>query len=302
MLLLCVLAACSPAAVDDGAPSAALDRPTTTTTLAASTSTRLLATTVTRSETTDTATTDPTVPATAEPTLTRPEWLGERVLVTVDDGSVVTPQTTPAELSDRRLPTVDLFAAPDADRFEATSGPVPDDVIARSTWDSNCPVSIDELAYLNLSFWGFDGRPHTGEMIVNVSVVADVITVFETLFVERFPIEEMRVVTLEELDAPPTGDGNNTTAFVCRPVVGGTRFSQHAYGLAVDINPFHNPYIKGDLILPELAVDYLDRTRLLPGMIVEGDVVVQAFDDIGWGWGGRWRSLTDTHHFSLNDR
>lgn len=116
----------------------------------------------------------------------------------------------------------------------------------------------------------------------------------------RFPIEQMRVIRAEEIDAHPTGDFNETTSFVCRPAVGSTSWSQHAFGLAVDINPFHNPYNKGDLVLPELASTYLDRTELRPGMVVPGDVVTSAFLDIGFGWGGNWSTLKDWMHFSFS--
>jgi hypothetical protein len=83
--------------------------------------------------------------------------------------------------------------------------------------------------------------------------------VFRRLHAARFPLEEVRIITSEELDLPPTGDGNVTSAFVCRPTVGGSRWSEHAYGRAIDINPFHNPYVRGDLVLPELAGAYVDR-------------------------------------------
>ena len=149
-----------------------------------------------------------------------------------------------------------------------------------------------------MTFRGFDGAAHTGELIVAARVADDVATVFEELFAAGFPIEEMRVVEKAELTAPPTGDDNNTTAFVCRPAVGLTRWSAHALGLAVDVNPFQNPYRKDDLVLPELASAYLDRDRDLPGMIVDGGPVVAAFERIGWTWGGRWRSPVDLHHFS----
>ena len=240
-------------------------------------------------------------PAVAEPGTVRPAWLGTRVLPVGADGSVP-PQETPPELLDRRFPTVDLLPPPPDDRFRATVEPVPTDVLDRSTWAADCPVTVDELRYLRLSFWGFDDRPHTGEMIVHRDVADDIVAVFRALFEDRFPIEEMRVTAAPELEAEPTGDGNNTTSFVCRAVVGGTRFSEHAYGLAVDVNPFHNPYRKGEVVLPELATAYLDRTDLRPGMIAEGDVVVRSFDEIGWGWGGRWRTLDDYHHFSHNNR
>ena len=110
------------------------------------------------------------------------------------------------------------------------------------------------------------------------------------------------MVAAPELDLAPTGDGNNTTAFVCRPVRGATSWSQHAYGLAVDVNPFLNPYVKGGLVLPELASAYTDRTRTDPGVLHAGDPAVRAFAAIGWGWGGDWSSLKDYQHFSANGR
>jgi hypothetical protein len=209
-------------------------------------------------------------------------------------------QPTPAELVDRRLPPPDLRPAPDV--FEATIEPVPDDVLERSTWTEDCPVALHELRYVTLTFWGFDDQPHLGEMIVHNSVTSDVAEVFGRLYEAHFPIEEMRVVAAHELDAPPTGDGNNTSAFVCRPSTGGSTWSEHAYGLAVDVNPFHNPYHRGDVVIPELASAYLDRDRGLPGMITAGDVVTEAFAAIGWGWGGGWNSSKDWMHFSRSGR
>ncbi len=229
----------------------------------------------------------------------RPDWLGTRVLPVRPDGlGEVRP--TPPELVDRRLPPPDPRPAPA--EFGGTVEPVPDDVLARSTWTDDCPVPVDELRYLTVTFWGFDDQPHLGEMIVHESVANDVVAVFGQLYSARFPIEEMRVVDTPELDAPPTGDGNNTTAFVCRATTGGSNWSQHAYGLAVDVNPFHNPYHRDDAVLPELASAYLDRTRDVPGMIKAGDAVTEAFTSIGWGWGGTWKSLKDWMHFSRSGR
>lgn len=251
-----------------------------------------------------TPTTPPTTTTTDTATTTlspfaRPDWLGTRVLpLRADDFGEIQP--TPDELRPRALATLDDLAAPTSVRFESTVQAMPADVLARSTWRAECPVTLDELRYLTLAHWGFDGELHTGELIVNAAVADDIVGVFQQLFDARFPIEQMRVIAADELDEPPTGDGNDTTSFVCRPAVGSTNWSQHAYGLAVDINPFHNPYQKGDLVLPELASYYLDRTLALPGMISDGDVVARAFFELGWGWGGNWRSLEDYMHFSQN--
>ena len=232
--------------------------------------------------------------------LTVPDWLGQRPLPLRPDGFGEI-QPTPFELIDRRFSPA-TYLRHGGPTFESTSGPVPSDVLARSTWQEACPVRSDELAYLTVSFLGFDGAPYIGEVIVNASIADQMVGVFRVMFESGFPLEEVRVIAPDELDAAPTGDGNVTTAFVCRPVTGGTSWSQHAYGLAIDINPFHNPYVKGEIVLPELATVYTDRALGLPGMITEADPVVQAFDSIGWGWGGRWTTLTDPQHFSANGR
>ena len=260
-------------------------------------------TTVPTSTTTSLATTTTTAPANTTTTnpYARPDWLGTRPLPLRPDefGEV---QPTPLELQDRQLETLDLLPPPTDDEFHWTIDEIPLDVLARSSWESECPVTLDELSYLTMSHYGFDRRFHTGEMIVNASVAEDVVEVFRRLHEARFPIEQMRVITKEEIDAHPTGDWNDTTSFVCRPAVGSSSWSQHAFGTGIDINPFHNPYLKGDLVLPELASAYTDRDDVRIGMIVPGDVATEAFAGIGWIWGGNWGSLKDWMHFSLSGR
>jgi len=236
----------------------------------------------------------------------RPEWLGTRVLPLATDGFGER-LPTPPELVDRRLVTPPPLAPtpppPSDGSFRGTIEPVPDGVVARSTWDPGCPVARSELRYLTVTFIGFDTQVHTGELMVHQEVAEDVLSVFAALHAARFPLEEVRIIDAPELVLPPTGDGNVTSAFVCRPTVGGNRWSEHAYGRAVDINPFHNPYVRGDLVLPELAGAYVDRSTVRPGMIVPGDAVTAAFAAIGWGWGGDWTgNATDPMHFSTSGR
>lgn len=250
------------------------------------------------------STTTPTTMATTTTSVSPfapPSWLGTRILPLGPDGENGIVAPTPPELQHRAFQTVSALPdPPEPGVFTATIGPIPADVLARSSWTEECPVTVDELRYLTMSHYGFDGEFHTGEMIVNASVAEDIVWVFKKLHDARFPIEDMRVTSSADIDAPPTGDGNRTASFECRPSVGSTTWSQHAFGLAVDINRFHNPYIRGELVLPELASYYLDRTLGEPGMIVEGDVVHQAFTELGWGWGGSWNSLKDWMHFSQN--
>ncbi|MDQ4104898.1 MAG: M15 family metallopeptidase [Actinomycetota bacterium] len=248
----------------------------------------------------------PTGPPAAPPTATTaipsselPWIVGAIPLPRRPDGFGVVRSTPPA-LMDRRLPVIDRLPPPKSSSFESTISPVPPEVLARSTWQPNCPVSPDQLRYLTMSFRGFDARAHTGEMLVNADVAKTVVGVFKRLFAAGFPIEEMRVTTAAELSLLPTGDGNNTSAFVCRETRGQKEWSQHAYGLAIDLNPFNNPYVKGDLVIPELASAYLDRDWVRSGMALDGGPAVIAFESAGWKWGGRWADPVDFMHFSVN--
>ncbi len=290
-----VLAACSAAAPVARTPAVLATAPPTIPTVVESTRTE---STVTESTHTEPDVTEQPLPEGVH----RPDWLGTRPLPLDADGQAI-PQPTPEELVVRRVPTIDLLPPPPADApYRLTIQPLDEATAARSTWTPECPVTREELAYLTVSFWGFDDRPHTGELIVHASWAEEVGDIFAQLFAARYPIEEMRIVSAAEMEGVPTGDGNVTSGFVCRPVRGGATWSAHAHGLAIDVNPFINPYERDGRILPELAGAYLDRGHRRPGMIEEGSVVVSAFDAIGWGWGGRWRSLTDHMHFSATNR
>lgn len=241
-----------------------------------------------------------TTPSAVPTSTTAPGWVvGATALPLRPDGYGEI-QPTPAVLVDRRLPSVDHLPPPASGGFESSvveiSGAVRDRM--GGTWQEGCPAPVEDLRYVTVTFVGFDGAAHTGELVVHADEAAGVVSVFERLFGAGFPLEEMRLVTDVDLAAPPTGDGNNTAAFVCRPVRGGTSFSAHASGLAIDVNPFQNPYQRDDVVLPELASAYLDRSNVRPGMILDGDVVVEAFAAIGWRWGGDWTDPVDRMHFS----
>lgn len=262
-----------------------------------------LATSTTSSPTSPTTAITSTTEAHSEPALapTRPEWLGKVPLETNSQGEI-DPRETPPRLLNRAFPSHDTLPPPVSTQFESSVTAFAGEPLTRSSHYSECPVQPQDLRYLTLTFWGFDGRAHTGEMVVHADVAADVVSVFAKLFDAKFPIEEMRIATTNDFTKPPTGDANNTSGYECRKVTGGQRWSDHALGTAIDVNPFHNPYVRGGVVLPELAEAYLDRTNRSTGMISPNDVVVEAFRDIGWGWGGNWNSLKDWQHFSLSGR
>jgi hypothetical protein len=170
-----------------------------------------------------------------------------------------------------------------------------------STWRPGCPVPIDDLRLVTLSFWGFDGEPHTGHLIVNRDVAQPVVSAFHRLFDARFPIRRMQTVESFGGDDERSMEADNTSAFNCRPVEGNPgSWSQHALGRAVDLDPLENPYVRGDTVLPVTATRYTDRSLRVPGLIHRGDAATSAFAAVGWGWGGAWGSLKDYQHFSAN--
>ena len=144
-----------------------------------------------------------------------------------------------------------------------------------------------------------------GELVVAASAVTAVHKAFGTLYASHFPIRRMRLV--DDYDASDTKsiDADNTSAFNCRPVTGGTQFSEHAYGRAIDINPIENPYVYPDgTTVHKASEPYLERSDHRRGMAFRGGVLVRAFADVGWGWGGSWKppSAVDLQHFSSTGR
>jgi len=171
-----------------------------------------------------------------------------------------------------------------------------------SSWRPGCPVPLSELRYLTVRHWGFHGRPVDGELVVHAQAVPAVRTIFERLYRDRFPIERMRLVDDYGGDDDRSMAANNTSAFSCRRVTGGTGWSEHSYGRAIDVNPVQNPYVAGWQVLPPSGVAHLDRTHPELGKIREGDALVRAVDAVGWGWGGRWSSIKDYQHISATGR
>jgi hypothetical protein len=168
------------------------------------------------------------------------------------------------------------------------------------SWRSGCPVAPSALRRVRLSHWGFDGRVHTGALVVNESAVRDVVVVFRRLYGARFPVRRMRPIDAYGGDDERSLAADNTAAFNCRYAVGPgpRRWSTHAYGLAIDVNPVENPYLESGRVHPRAGRAYLNRSRFRPGMAVRGRALVRAFAAVGWQWGGRWRGTPDYQHFS----
>lgn len=197
--------------------------------------------------------------------------------------AVPAPQTSPAPAFSSRVQPV-----------EASKVPL--------SWRPGCPVPLEDLRLLTLSHWGFDGRVHTGEMVVHSTFAGDVVQVMSRLFEVRFPIDRMELVDVYGAEDARSTAANNTSAFNCREVQGSPGvWSQHSYGRAIDINPAQNPFLpRNGPLDPPAGASYTDRANVRPGMIVAGDEVVRAFGSIGWEWGGTWSRSKDYQHFSSN--
>ncbi|MET0928312.1 MAG: CapA family protein [Aeromicrobium sp.] len=172
----------------------------------------------------------------------------------------------------------------------------------RSTSAESCPVPIADLRHVTVTYVGFDGQAHRGELVVHADVASDVVGVFATLYAERFPIQRMLLIDEYAGDDDRSMAANNTSAHNCRRVANSSSWSDHAYGRAVDINPVQNPYVVGDDVRPPAAAAFVDADRSAgspaePGVIRDGDVVRREFERIGWQWGGLFTD-PDFQHFS----
>jgi D-alanyl-D-alanine carboxypeptidase-like protein len=175
-----------------------------------------------------------------------------------------------------------------------------------TTWQPGCPVPLSDLSLLRFNYWGMDGEIKRGPLVVNASVADDVLWVFHQLFDAHYPFKRVglaRRFRESRYDENLDSRRSVTASFNCRVVItpAGPQdtFSQHAYGLAIDVNPMQNPFVGADgSVHDPLARPYADRSLDEPGMIHEGDEVVRAFASIGWSWGGDWSGDKDYMHFS----
>lgn len=254
-------------------------------------------------------------------TVTRDTWLpGEIPLrgggaVPLDgpaaDGSVAswralrgstTLDAPPGETQESRSP-----GRPDLPAFEASVDGIGAATRERMTSHDpeTCPVPLSDLRLLTLSYVGFDGLAHEGEIVVHADVATDVVDVFSTLYRERFPLQSMRLIDEYDGDDDRSMAANNTSGYNCRTVAGSESWSAHAYGRAVDVNPVQNPYVVDGRARPTGAQPFVDVDRspgadAAPGVVTEDGVVARAFADVGWEWGALFPE-PDYQHWAAPD-
>lgn len=200
-----------------------------------------------------------------------------------------------------------------AQAYHASARPLPADVrhaiVATDHWHRGCPVPLSGLRLLTVSYRGFDGRTHRGQLVVNARWAPKLAAVFRKLYALRFPIRHMALSDTYGPARTQPRDGDVTASLECRQAVaspcsgsastGTGHWSEHAYGEAIDLDPVENPYVGCGMTRDRTALSYLDRSKVRQGMVTPA--VIAAFRSIGWGWGGSWSGSTkDYMHFSAS--
>lgn len=163
-------------------------------------------------------------------------------------------------------------------------------------------ITLDELRYVHILHYDFDGNPAEGELICNEYIAQDLVEIFYELYNNEYRLE--KVLLIDEYDGNDTAsmEDNNTSCFNYRTVPGKSSLSKHSYGLAIDINPLYNPYITYNKdgtrnVSPASGESYADRTLYFPYKIDEEDLCYKLFIQHGFTWGGSWNHSKDYQHF-----
>lgn len=170
------------------------------------------------------------------------------------------------------------------------------------SWMEGCPVSLADLSLVRVLHWNDNGGVQWGEIIVANQEADNITEAFRVLYANAFPLRSIKPMYHYNGRDDASMAENNSSAFNCRKVKNSSRYSEHSYGTAIDINPLINPWVKGSRVDPPAGRDYVDRGQKLPGMITSDDIVVQTFAEKGWRWGGYWKSLKDYQHFSTSGK
>ncbi len=170
------------------------------------------------------------------------------------------------------------------------------------SYPEGCKIRRSELRYLILPHYDGHGHVRIGEMVCNRVIAADLVAVFRQLFIEQYPIERMVLIDEYDGDDERSMQANNTSCFNYRPIGSSRRLSRHAFGMAVDINPLYNPYVRSGggrtTVRPSAAAPYTDRTRKdFPYKITRNDRAYKLLRARGFRWGGSWRTRKDYQHF-----
>lgn len=182
--------------------------------------------------------------------------------------------------------------------------PITDDVKERIyglSYKTDCTIPYEDLRYVSVLYYDFENQIQTGEIICNKAIAKDLVEIFYELYCNQYQIDKIRLVDEYNADDDLSCADNNTSCFNFRTVDGSNTLSKHAQGVAIDINPFQNPYVTypngKERISPAGSEPYADRSSGLSHMITEDDLCYKLFIEHGFTWGGHWKTLKDYQHF-----
>ncbi len=186
--------------------------------------------------------------------------------------------------------------------------PLTDEVKERITGisypENGCTVPYEDLNYVGLKYIDFKGQEQTGELICNKAIAQDMVEIFHELYRNEYRLESVHLIDEYDGDDTASMTENNTSCFNYRVVDGTASLSKHAYGLAIDVNPYYNPYVVfgrnsdgSDYISPPGSEIYADRSQSFAYKIDENDLCYRLFTEHGFTWGGNWNSTKDYQHF-----
>lgn len=176
--------------------------------------------------------------------------------------------------------------------------------INNKSYKADCPIPLEDLCYLRVLHYGFDQETHIGELIVNTAIADKVLSIFKELYDGNYPIEKMVLIDNYDADDEASMEDNNSSCFNYRVIDGTDKLSKHSLGIAIDINPLYNPYVrkgKGERsVLPINGAIYADRTLACPYYIDTNDLCYKTFIKYGFTWGGSWTHSKDYQHFQIS--
>jgi hypothetical protein len=170
------------------------------------------------------------------------------------------------------------------------------------SYHQGCPVPLDDLRVVDVTYIGFDKHAHKGQIVVHKGAAEDVAHIFDMLHASSYPIKS--IIPIESFQGSDwrSIEADNTSAFNCRNATGEKSWSKHAYGLAIDINPIENPYVfRSGKTSHKSSVPYLDRNNHnlthSDAIITKNSKIYKIFQKYGWKWGGEWGVAKDYQHF-----
>ena len=170
------------------------------------------------------------------------------------------------------------------------------------SYPKGCTIARSDLRYLSVLHYDGQGQVIQGELVCNKQIASDLIKIFKELFKQKYPIERIQLIDDFSADDEQSMQANNTSCFCFRAVAGSTKLSAHARGMAIDINPLHNPCVRrlkdGTVsVQPKTGRKYANRSRRHAYTLTKDDLCYRLFKSHGFTWGGEWRSLKDYQHF-----